>query len=301
MRRTRTRTAFGALVALGGVLLLVGCSAGGDGNSMASAGDTDAGAAAEADAPGTDARQARSGTVQQRAVVSVGSVSLVAEELAPVREQIDRLLGRYGGYVTDEHTVNDRRGDPKRSSLELRVPSEHFDPVMAAFEQFSTVSETDREATDVTTEVIDVDSRVRTQRVSLDRLRAFLGQAEDVRAMIRLEAAIATREATLRSLVAQQKHLRDQTTLATVRVTMERGDAGHAERDDPLAHAGFLTGLRNGWGALVNVLIVGVTVLGAVVPFAVALALLGVPLGWWLRSSRRRRTGEAAAQPAEPG
>jgi hypothetical protein len=58
--------------------------------------------------------------------------------------------------------------------------------------------------------------------------------------------------------------------------------------DDALDDAGFLTGLRNGWEGLVSVLVVGATVIGAVLPFAVVLAVLGVPL-WLLLSGRTAR------------
>jgi hypothetical protein len=322
-QRVKGMAAVGALL-LGGAL--TGCSGGSD-DSMSSAGDSGSedfpgtasaqkdsldgsgsGTASGTDSAGlgdtglTDAGLTGNGAgrvgVQPPSVISVGKVSLESKELDPVREELDRLLGRYGGYVTNERTVNDAHGTPKTSSLELRVPSAHFDDVMSAFEEFSTVKHTDREATDVTTEVIDVDARVRTQQVSLDRLRRFLGKARDVNAMIRLESEIAQREADLGSLLAQQKYLADQTSLATIDVTMTRTSAAKHTDDDPLAHAGFLTGLRNGWHALVGVLVVAVTVLGAVAPFVILLVLIGAPLAWWARSARRRRRPVATPEPA---
>ena len=60
-------------------------------------------------------------------------------------------------------------------------------------------------------------------------------------------------------------------------------------------HAGFLTGLRHGWTALTDTVVVGLTALGAVLPFAVLLAAVGLPLWWWAR----RRAGTGPAAPAE--
>jgi hypothetical protein len=114
--------------------------------------------------------------------------------------------------------------------------------------------------------------------------------------MIRLESEIARREADLASLRAQQDYLSDQTSLATISVTMTTPEAAPKGKDDPLEDAGFLAGLDGGWNALLDALVVVATVLGAVLPFGVVLAVLGVPFLVWLRTARRRRT--AAAPPA---
>lgn len=297
----RLRRALAAIV-VGLALLTSGCSAGGD--SSSDSGEATGGAAdaralqdepapAEGEAGGASGSEDSAGTpgrssVQTRRVISEGTVQLHGTDLAAVREELDRLLGRYGGFVADERTSNDEDGATKRSVLTLRVPSRHFEDVMGAFEEFSTVTDTGRKATDVTTEVIDVAARIRTQEVSLERLRRFLGEASDVNEMIRLESEIASREADLASLRSQQKYLDDVTSLATVTVTMTTPQAV-VEEDDALEDAGFLAGLEAGWSALVGALVVGATVVGALLPFVVLLAVLGVPLVVWLRTARRRR------------
>jgi hypothetical protein len=234
--------------------------------------------------------------VQTRSVISTGEVDLEADDLTEVRKQIDRLLHRFGGFVAREETHNDDDGTTVRSTLQVRVPSSHFASVMASFEDFSSVVDTSRKAEDVTTEVIDVDSRIRTQEISLERLRKFLGRSAKVSDVIRLEAAIAKREADLASLRAQQDYLADRTSLATITVRMSLPDEKAAAQRDALDDAGFLTGLRNGWNALVDVTIVGATVLGALLPFLVALGVVLVPLTWWLRSRVNARSARAQSQ-----
>jgi hypothetical protein len=243
-----------------------------------------------------DGGQAGRTAVQTRAVISVGEVTLEGDDLAEVRAEIDRMIGRYGGFVADERTSNDEDGVTDRSVLTLRVPSRSFASVMSSFDDFATVTHTGRKATDVTTEVIDVDSRIRTQEVSLSRLRRFLGRATDVETMIRIESEIADREADLASLRAQQEYLDDQTSLATITVTMTTPEAAPPSPKDPLDDAGFLAGLQGGWNALLDIVVVVATVVGALIPFAVVLALVLGPLAVWLRTARRRRT--AAAPPA---
>ena len=285
-------------------LALAGCSGGGDADTMGAASGESAEAPAERGADSltgslSDFDGAKRVPVQTRSVISTGEVQLESDDLVEVRSQIDRLLGRFGGYVAREQTHNDDEDRTSQSTLQLRVPSQHFDTMMASFEEFATVVDANRKAEDVTTEVIDVASRIRTQEISLERLRNFLRRATKVSDMIRLESEIARREADLASLRAQQDYLSDQTSLATITVRMSLPpEVAATADDDPLEDAGFLTGLRNGWAALTDVVVVGATVLGALLPFAVVLALVLGPLVLALRATRRRRTPVSTPPPA---
>lgn len=236
--------------------------------------------------------------VRARSVIATGEVTLEGKDLTRVREELDRLLGRIGGTVAEERTSSDREDGPTRSRLVLRVPSARFGDMMAAFDDIATVTDTRREEVDVTTEVIDVAARVRTAEVSLQRLRTFIGRAKAIETVIRLETEISRREADLASLRAQQDYLDDQTSLATIRVLLQTPGAA-ADPEDPLEDAGFLAGLRNGWNALLDILVVSATVVGALVPFAVALGVILAPLLVWLRS-RRRHPVASPATPATP-
>lgn len=308
----------GAALGLAVVLALGACSGGGgdsdssDAGDSSVAGESDGGvtrssldssvdglAFTDRNGGATDAEldsAAGRPPVQTRSVISTGQVDLQADDLTAVRKQIDRLLHRYGGFVAREDTHNDEEETTVRSTLQLRVPSSRFATVMSSFEGFASVVDTSRKEEDVTTEVIDVDSRIRTQEISLERLRKFLGRSAKVTDVIRLEGAIASREADLASLKAQQNYLADRTSLATITVRMSLPDEKAAAQKDALDDAGFLTGLRNGWEALVDLTIVGATVLGAVLPFVVVFGLVLVPLTWWLRSRVSARSARAQSQ-----
>jgi len=234
-------------------------------------------------APGTANRP----EVATRAVIRKGEISVVTKEMNRARVEIEDMLGRHGGYLASEDTSNDRKGRPERSVLVLRVPEPAFDEVMTELAKVGRTRDADRRSEDVTTQVIDVDSRVATQEASLARLRRFLDQATDVDDMIRVEAEIAERQAELESLKAQQKYLRDNTAMSTVTVRLRTPAAPPpqpAEED-----TGFLAGLEDGWQVLKVVLVGAATVAGVLVPFSIAIALVGVPVWLLVRAARRRR------------
>ena len=118
----------------------------------------------------------------------------------------------------------------------------------------------------------------------------LLGRARALRDIIAIESDLARRQADLDSLKSQQAWLEDQTSLSTINVQLSRpGEAPEDER-------GFLAGLGDGWDAMKGTTVVLLTVVGAVLPFAVLMALLGVPL--WLVLRRRVSAGSAPARSA---
>lgn len=280
--------------------LLAGCSGGGDEAMSDAVGGAvvaeDHGGAELADLDGAAARRASGkasgegtdlSTVRTRAVIRKGEIDLVAKDLAGARSEIDDLLQRHGGYLAGEETSNDRDGEPQRSVLVMRVPEPAFDTMMAELGRIGRTERADRSSEDVTTEVIDVDTRVATQEASLRRLRTFLRRATNVDDMIRVESEIASRQAALESLKAQQKYLADQTSMSTITAHLRTPASPHRIQEE---EKGFLVGLSDGWRALKAVLVGTATVTGAVLPFAVLIGLLAVPMWLLLRTAVRRRT-----------
>jgi hypothetical protein len=281
------------LAALGTLCLvaLTGCGSGGGGSSTA---ESFAGGAAgvASDSGGKAVPRAAAAAkpavdVQQQAVIRTGDISLRTPDPQQARDRVDLLLIRLHGSVDDERSVYDKSGRIRDSHLVLRVPVDSFGTAMSDLEQLGTVVHSSSTGQDVTTEVIDVQQRLRTLRISLHDLNAFQRKAATIDQLLRFENAITQRRGQYQSLKAQHDHLVNQTSMSTIDLELAVPPA-HAA---PAEHhrAGFVTGLRHGWTALTGTAQVALTAVGAVLPFAVVLALVGLPL-WWLtrRGSRNR-------------
>lgn len=300
-RRQWTRANAAVLVAVLTAGLVAGCSGTGA-DTVSSSG---AGGSADAIAPGP-ARAAVPGSgkafgapgvnrtiVQTRAVIRTGSLTVVSKNLDHARAAVDELLARYGGFLAREHATESRKGQPEHALLVLRVPTSSFDTVMGALSGLGRTPSTHQDTEDVTTQVIDVDSRVATERASIQRLRKLLRTATNVDDMISIEREIATREADLESLEAQQAYLHDQTSMSTITLRLSEPPAhGQPQRHE----SGFLAGLADGWHAMTAFLAGLATVVGAALPFALAIALVGVPLWLLVRALLRRRPRPAGAE-----
>ncbi len=295
-----------ALVSVVGLVALCGCSGG------VSSGSTDAGADSAGSAAARAPSAADVGTaggdsvgkgvdaatiVDQKAVIRKGDIVLHTSDPQQARDRVDDLLTRVQGSVDDEQSVYDRHGVIRDSRLVLRVPVATFTTAMDDLEHLGTVAHSSSSGTDVTTQVIDVQQRLRTLRISLRDLNSFQRQASTIDQLLRFEDAITQRRGEYQSLKAQRDHLVNQTSMSTIDVDISVPPV-HTTAPGTLDHAGFVTGLRHGWTAFTGTVVVALTALGAVLPFALVLALVGLPLWWWGRHVWRGRGGtpaEAAA------
>jgi hypothetical protein len=294
------------------LLAFSACSSGssGDsdgGDSAASTGErADAGAVPEpaSGAVGTGAKAADSGakavdtggaasggsTVEQQSIISTGTVALEAADVDRARTDVQHLADVYAGQIAEDETTT---ADDKRmgyARLVLRVPARSFAPAMDKLETVAALVDSNRSSTDVSTQVIDVDERVKAARASIDRIRVLLARAERIGEVMAIESQLSRREADLNSLLRQQAHLADQTALSTITVTIDRpATAATRQASD---HSGFAAGLSGGWDALRTVGTGLATVAGAVLPWAPVVVLIGVPA--WLVIRRSRRTASPA-------
>ena len=282
--------------------LLAGCSGGSSSDAPSSAGAVSsdrvaAGAPAEAQAyEATRASSDGGSGVEQQAVISHGEVSLRSSDVAAARLEVRRLARRHHGKVTSDSTESDEHGKAASAHLVLRVPTPRFSGAMEALRGVGELARAGSDTRDVTTRVIDTRVRLHAQRRSVHRIETLLGRAQDLRDIVLIESELSKRQAALDSLEQQSQYLADQTSMATITVDIDR--VRHTTPPRHEDHTGFLAGLSAGWHGLTTVTVAAATALGAVLPFAVVLALLAA-LAWpALRVARRRHR---PATPSTPG
>jgi hypothetical protein len=303
--------ALGLVAVVAAMIMLAGCAGGsGDSDSGADAAyDTPAAAqddaiAGEAEGSLDDAGRASQGDeaaadsparppAETQAIISTGTISLTDEDVAKARLDVMKLVDTYGGQISDEETAVDDEGKTRSSRMVLRIPSNRFEDAMKALEGVAKVESSSRTSKDVTTKVIDNEVRVRAQEKSLARIEALLAQAETLPEIISIESQLSRRQADLDSLKSQQSYLKDQTSLSTINVYLEQTEK--KQKKEKKDDSGFLAGLDAGWSGLVKTATAAATVAGAVLPFAVVLAVLGVPIALLVRRSLRRRPEQAPA------
>ncbi|MGH3324559.1 MAG: DUF4349 domain-containing protein [Streptomyces sp.] len=199
-----------------------------------------------------------------------------------------------GGYVGDETTDRDDQGH-ERSRLVLRVPQEKYGDVLEELAGSGKLIERKESADDVTDEVVDVKSRIASQKASVERVRDLMDKATELSDIVSLEGELSTRQAELEALQARQASLKDRTSLATITLVLSETEVEKKKDDE----TGFTDALDGGWGAFITTMRWIAVVIGAALPFLAALAVLLVV--WRLvrdrLPQRSRRSPRSAVPP----
>jgi hypothetical protein len=223
-----------------------------------------------------------------RSLVRTATVELAAADVGGTVDRARDIGATQGGYAGREEVREEF------ATLTLHIPSDRFDRALDELSALGEVTSRTQSAEDVTEQVVDLDSRVATQRASVDRVRALLARATTVDEIVLIEQEVTSREADLESLEQRRQALAGQVAMSTVTLRISTTGVAPAPRqEDP---GGFLAGLSDGWGAFLDAGAGTLRVIGAVLPFLLLAVPAAAAVRWW----RRRRTTAAVARRTEP-
>jgi hypothetical protein len=309
MRRILVATGAAAL----GMVLLAGCSqsdlgkssAGGGTGADAAQGQPVGRGSVNAGAPEAPANPAGPAGPVAKVKVPVSSTALIqtadivveiarGSDVAARANRAAQIATAAGGSVfADERTS----GTKPTAALTLKVPGPALLRVLNDLAALG--KEVSRHSTsqDVTGEVADVNSRVRSAQLAIDQWRQLLSRATKLGDIIALESQLSQRQADLEALQAQQRALASQTAMATITLNLTTPSATSVVRKEQ-DKGGFLGGLERGWREFTHVAGAVATGVGAALPF-LGLALLILGAGVLLRR-RMRSTAPPVIPPPDP-
>ncbi|OXM53265.1 DUF4349 domain-containing protein [Amycolatopsis alba] len=281
---------------VGVALALAGCSASQSGGESAAMPMTADGkqAAPNQGAPNKEATDSAGKAGQEKApsgqpgiadrkLVRTASLELTAPNVADVLSQVRVITQGAAGYTGQESTQE------KRATINVVVPSERLDGVLDQLGKLGKQIRREVTATDVTEQMVDVDSRLATQRASVERIRALLARATSVSEISSVESELTSREAELESLLKRRESLAGSVAMSTISLQVKAETVAAAEEE---SRSGFFGGLTGGWDAFLTFGGGLLTVLGAMAPFLLVFGVPAAALVWWLR--KRRRVAEPA-------
>ncbi|RXZ48369.1 DUF4349 domain-containing protein [Agromyces binzhouensis] len=294
------------LVALS-ALLLTGCSMG-SGGSDQTASEPDVGLEAPADGgvaprdeqPFTEDEQA--GTIEEdRSVITTGWMAVTVDDPIDSAAEVAAIVGAAGGRVDGRNETPGTETQQARATLVVRIPADRFDAVLGDLRELGDVDSVRLDASDVTQQKRDLDSRIASLETSVDRLRALIAQADDVGDLIAIESELTTRQTELDALTTQRDWLADQVDYSTLTVELlSEGLAPQAGPND------FWSGVVAGWNALTAFVSGLLVAIGVMLPWLALLAVIAaIVVGIIVLASRggRRAQGTAgtSGSGAEPG
>ena len=284
------------------MVLLSGCTGSGTDSAgdESTAGDSGGGGSAfEPSVPGDpEGAPSSPGDAEvdaDRQVVATATAVLAVEDPAEGAQQVSELVEAAGGRVDErtEQAGSSEDGRDATADLVVRVPTDELTDVLADLKDLGDVASVSVSRSDVTATAVDLDARISALQTSVARLQTLMDGAATTEALLAAESALSERQESLESLQSQRALLADQVELSTLQVHLEPFGLAPAGGSD-----GFWDGLGTGWRALTAALGAALVVLGVLLPWLVAGALVVAAVLLPIRLLRRRPA--APAPPAPP-
>ena len=145
-----------------------------------------------------------------RDIIFTASIEIAATDVTGASRQAIRSIEGRGGFLF----AQDSSGST--SVMTFKVLPEQFQAALTDLGSVGTVRSQSISADDVTSVVVDLQSRITTSEASVDRLRALLENAAELQTIATLENQLLQRETTLEQLRGQLRTVRAQVDLATI-------------------------------------------------------------------------------------
>lgn len=325
LRQNRQRAALWQAMVLGFALIAAGCGSGGSSESPGSgssgaAPSTEIGRAPSAGKnaaavapPIVDAERPSQdqldpvlpGAPRSQAIILNANVTLeVGTNLTETMDSLQMLADRYQGFVAESRHSGQEPGYREGYAV-LRVPSRHFQAVLAELAELGTVTNRHTYTEDVGDQLVDLEARQTTAEQREQRLLELIDQATEITDLIALESELARVRSEIEMLAAQRKKLRDLVDYSTFTIHLYEVAPGQ-EPARPVTVwertvLAFERGLANAGNFASGLLVFTVSVL----PVLVVIAVIVVPIWWGIRALRRlirrRRPSGPPAAPDSPG
>ncbi|MFS8570685.1 MAG: DUF4349 domain-containing protein [Thermaerobacter sp.] len=236
----------------------------------------------------------------QRRVIQSATIFMRVEDVEGTYHQVIAMAEAAGGYAQEASLSSDgivippvpraepaEAAPPRSAYLVLRVPAERlsrFTSDVMALAAPGTRPDLHTSATDITTEYVDVEARMRTLQAKEARLLEILDQAQGVEDLLAVEREVWQTRSEIESLQARLDTWNRLLDLATLNLTLQDAGVRPPERDHGLGQR-LLLALYQALDYLVvsiETMIVGA---GVVLPWAVLAIIAWLALARW----RRRR------------
>jgi len=218
-------------------------------------------------------------------LVKRADTAIVVKDVTAAVAEIRGIATTAGGALLNEsvETTSGSVDSAKYATLTIQVPADKLDDTLARLDKLGEVAARHTSTDDVSATYVDTEARVASMRTSVETMRKLMAQATAIQDIISIEAELSRRQAELEGLEAQMRNLKDQVAMSpiSIRLTTDRIDLGSDG-------GGFLGGLKAGWSAFIASVNFLLMAAGALLPFAVAAAIVLVPLTMWLRRRNRR-------------
>ena len=187
----------------------------------------------QAASDGDTADSTRANIPESAKMIYRANLELETTEYEKAQSDIVTLTNQLGGYF-EEQSSNNYSSGYRSASYTVRVPATQFDTFLHQIGELCRVRYQTQSAENVSERYYDMESRLETAKIKLDRLQELLSRAEAMEDIITLESAISETEYQIESLSGELRHYDALIDYSTIYVTLQEVYKVSEEDNAPL-------------------------------------------------------------------
>lgn len=219
-----------------------------------------------------------------RQIIRRGNLVVRVPDLRAAESKASSAATQARGYVESVQT-NNLTESVSTVTMVLRVPSHRFAELMTSFEAYGEILHKSISTEDITTQVVDMEARLRVMRAQEEVYLGLLRQSKSLRDSLAVQEQLMRLRQEIESQESILKAQKDQAAMSTL--TLEFRSAAAQVPQVPKDWA------SEAWNQGVNQLSASSRWLAASLVYGAVIAPLWLPpvvlVGWWIRRRRKKR------------
>ena len=148
----------------------------------------------------------------ERKLIYSGYISLGVESLAETKNAVEQWLKKYGGYVSNS-------SESQRSvNFTVNVPQKNFFAAMDESGSLGKIKNKNVNCRDVTEQFYDLQTRLDTRHILLERLQNYLASSKDIKELIEIETKINDVTTELEQMQGSMNRLQKQISFSQIEI-----------------------------------------------------------------------------------
>ncbi|MBD1916177.1 MULTISPECIES: DUF4349 domain-containing protein [Cyanophyceae] len=154
-------------------------------------------------------------------LVKQASLVLVLADVDAAVDQVQAILQRTQGDMLSLQDHRSPEGTAQQVILTLRVPQAELDSVMNALRPLGTVQQQSLTAEDVSSQLVDLDARLKNLRQSEAALLKIMERSGEISHVLEVARELSTVRESIERMTAQQQNLKRQVAFSQIYLTLQ--------------------------------------------------------------------------------
>ena len=216
-------------------------------------------------------------------IIYTTNLSLESKDYDAARAALDAALSDAGGYLESSSEYSDV-GSSRSVNLTFRVPEENYQSFLDAVAQAGNVTYKSQQADDVTTQYMDVETRLSNLEAQRTRLQELQAQADNLSDLLQIESSLTDVQSQIESWQSQLDWYSNQVQQCTVYVNLSEVENYTPTDEGFFGRIG--TAFAQGWSNFVNGLQQLAVMLAGAWPVVLVVAAAVVGFVFWRKKRK---------------